>query len=917
MARPNLVEGTIDNAVARLSLWCRRETKGLARVSFSSEFARLQVEERLEFSLREGGIPFHNIDFPRWENPSVVFRFLLESLEAIDTGVVSVTGWATAIAREIPLSEGLRAINFNRESLVRPGLRQIWWMPRSFATEAIRVMPDLSSWFILRLSIDRENTPILPPITQQLPRGNAIRPPAWKRSPYLEKSIPPSQKITSIALQSKPSHNLPRSSAVFVGRGEELERLHQQLQQADRVAITGMGGVGKSELARQYALRYGEESYSGGICWLHSRDRDLGIQILVFCRDRLELFPPEGLSLLEQVSYCWTHWPQGNVAIVFDDVPDYDTIQAYLPPTDSRFKVLLTTRVRRWDRGIQSFAIGVLEEATALNLLQSFLSESLVEAEIETARLLCEWVGYLPLGLVLIGRYLGQKTDLSLANFLERLEEQKLEQKALRIRAPGMREELDIAAVFELSWQELNPQEQELLCFLGLFALAPIPWEFVTSSLSDREDLDLLRDRLIGLSIVDSLAEDTLQLHQLMREFAKRKIEESDRAYVLKQHYCQAMVEVAKQIPDTPILEEIKGLTPVISHLIEAATTLLTWVQDQDLIWPFIGLGRYYAGQGFYNFAEPWYEQCLSVVRDRLSEKNDNVADSLNNLALLYQSQGRYEEAEPLFVQALELSRKLLGEDHPHVATFLNNLALLYQSQGRYEEAEPLLIQALDLRRKLLGKDHLHVATSLNNLALLYKSQGRYEEAEPLYFQTLDLSRKLLGEDHPHVATSLNNLALLYQSQGRYAEAEPLYFQTLDLRRKLLGEDHPHVAASLNNLAALYQSQGRYEEAELLFVQALELKRKLLGEDHPHVAASLNNLAGLYESQGHYEEAESLYVRTIAIAMQKLGDNHPYTQTFSNNFMLFLQQVIRDNRESELSDDPRTQTFLSELKNQS
>ncbi|MDZ8227763.1 tetratricopeptide repeat protein, partial [Nostoc sp. ChiVER01] len=264
----------------------------------------------------------------------------------------------------------------------------------------------------------------------------------------------------------------------------------------------------------------------------------------------------------------------------------------------------------------------------------------------------------------------------------------------------------------------------------------------------------------------------------------------------------------------------------------------------------------------------------------------EDVATSLNNLALLYNSQGRYSEAEPLFIQALALRRQLLGDEHPNVATSLNNLANLYYSQGRYSEAEPLFIQALVLRRQLLGDEHPDVATSLNNLANLYNSQGRYSEAEPLFIQALALRRQLLGDEHPNVAASLNNLALLYYSQGRYSEAEPLFIQALALKRQLLGDEHPDVAASLNNLANLYESQGRYSEAEPLFIQALVLRRQLLGDEHPDVATSLNNLANLYNSQGRYSEAEPLFIQALALRRQLLGDEHPNVAASLNNLAL-------------------------------
>jgi tetratricopeptide (TPR) repeat protein len=516
-----------------------------------------------------------------------------------------------------------------------------------------------------------------------------------------------------------------------------------------------------------------------------------------------------------------------------------------------------------------------LDETASLELLASLIGTERVEAELETAKKLCQWLGYLPLGLELAGRYLAQKPDLSLAQLRTRLEDKRLAAKALSQSSGDLTAEHEnLAAAFELSWQELTEAQQSLAYLLSLFALAPIPWSAVTSCFApeDEEDLEDWRDLgLVHRSLLQRTDQDTYQLHQLIREFFRAKVEQWPQADQLKQHFCQQMAQIAQQFPQAPTQAQVMAFTPLVPHVAEAATTLQPWLSQEDLIWPFVGLGRFYKGQGIYGQAEPWYQGCLNATRLRL------------------------------------------GERHPDVATSLNNLAGLYESQGRYDAAEPLYQQALDLRRELLGERHPQVATSLNNLAGLYYAQGRYDAAEPFYHQALDLRRELLGERHPQVASSLNNLAGLYESQGRYAAAEPLYHQALDLRRKLLGERHPQVASSLNNLAALYYAQRRYAAAEPLYHQALDLSRELLGECHPQVATSLNNLAALYNAQGPYEAAEPLYLEALAILAEAVGTDHPNVQTVFSNFVAFLRAVVEANQTDQLSAHPLVKHLLAQM----
>ncbi|MDZ8083694.1 MAG: tetratricopeptide repeat protein [Nostoc sp. DcaGUA01] len=684
--------------------------------------------------------------------------------------------------------------------------------------------------------------------------------------------------------------NIPLSGVVeFVGREKDLQNLHQLLQENKQVviaAVAGMGGVGKTELALQYARNH-RETYKGGICWLLAKSGDVGIQVVQFARTVLDLNLPEGLDVFAQVQYCFRHWREGDVLLVLDDVGEYQQVKPYLPSSSSRFKVLITTR-QYLGASIKQLSLDVLQPEAALELLKSFFKETpqRIEQELAVANQLCEWLGYLPLGLELVGRYLKRKPDLSLTEMLQRLEKKRLEQPALVKPEGDMTAQRGVLAAFELSWQELNDDDKQLGCLLSLFAPAPIAWDLVEQCLpeEDEEELEEIRDdKLLNLHLLQRKDEGVYQLHPLLREFFQYKLTGLEQAEELKRSLCRVMVAVANDIPETPTLEQINVVSPAIPHIAEVANHLIQYLSDDDLSWPFIGNATFYDGQGLYNQALPWYEQCLKVTKKRLGEEHPSVATSLNNLAALYDSQGRYSEAEPLCIQALALRRKLLGEEHPEVAFSLTSLALLYRSQGRYSEAEPFCIQALALSRKLLGEEHPEVAFSLTSLALLYRSQGRYSEAEPFCIQALALRRKLLGEEHPDVALSLNNLAVLYHSQGRYSEAEPLCIQALAIRRKLLGEEHPDVAFSLNNLALLYRSQGRYSEAEPLYIQALVIRRKLLGEEHPDVANILNNLAVLHREQGRYSEAEPCFIQALDILERQLGVNHPHTITTCEN----------------------------------
>ncbi|NJL83514.1 MAG: hypothetical protein HC890_12200 [Chloroflexaceae bacterium] len=133
-----------------------------------------------------------------------------------------------------------------------------------------------------------------------------------------------------------------------MGREETLWELHSLLMTEKSRAVcvvAGMGGVGKTELVLQYALR-SAVAYPGGRCWLSVRGGNLGLEIVNFGR-RLGIRVPDGLELREQVRFVWTQWPEELTLIVFDDVAKWEAIQEFQPPVESHFKVLLTSRNRK------------------------------------------------------------------------------------------------------------------------------------------------------------------------------------------------------------------------------------------------------------------------------------------------------------------------------------------------------------------------------------------------------------------------------------------------------------------------------------------------------------------------------------------------------------------------------------------
>ena len=547
----------------------------------------------------------------------------------------------------------------------------------------------------------------------------------------------PAPSITGI-----PSNLQERGTSTFVGRDQTLKELHEKLQTSQTLAINalqGMGGIGKTEMAVQYAQRY-KEQYPSGVCWLSARGAEVGTQLVNFAVTVLGLTQPEG-ELADQVQSVWNRWPRQDdgepVLLIYDDVADYGDIEGLLP-TDDRFQVLLTTRLQNLAAGVEDFRLELLSKEASLQLLRKIVDgagTTRIDEELAIAEALCERVGYLPLGLELLGYFLKNKPSMSLQKLQQRLEKNQLNAKAFQTAHPGMTAKLGVYEAFELSWAELSETAQGMACWLSLFGLAPIPWGLASAEVreEDQDDwADTRDDELLKLSLLQDLDGNSYQLHQLVREFFLAKLEEQAETERLKATYCALMVKVAKGIGQSSTRELTQQLTPLIPHLEEVPRTWKDSLSEEDFLYSFSGLTLFYYSQGIYGIGVDWAVQGVDATKERFGEEHPDVATSVNNLAGLYRSQGRYEEAEPLYVEALGMRKKLLGAEHPSVATSVNNLAVLYANQQRYYDSEVLLRQALDLCNRLLGKDHPHTQGTWNSYITLISRALQANQAHTL-----------------------------------------------------------------------------------------------------------------------------------------------------------------------------------------
>lgn len=736
-----------------------------------------------------------------------------------------------------------------------------------------------------------------------------------------------SEQSNQFAIQGIPN-NVPRSNVVeFVGRSQELVRLHERLQIGNRVAIAaiaGMGGLGKTELAIQYSNEY-EESYPGGLCWLKAEDSDLGSQIIDFAQLSLKLQIPQQLagkklSVDKQVDWCWQHWqPAGLVLIILDNLEALDVCH-HLIPRDKRFRVLVTTRQHKLDPSFYEISLDVLHIEESLQLFTSLLGtdSKRVDREIETAKDLCKWLGNLPLGIELVGRYMAEDPDLLIEEMLERLKVESIKDESLDLSEqkkrrlyPLMTAQRGVRAAFELSWKKLDATAANFGRLLSLFASTSIPWDLIEVASQEigwntKEAMKSKRE-LLKFHLIQYISNDLYKVHPLIQEFFEEKfledLEEISRNDFRKA-FTKSVLEIANKHfrPEMVANKKDKNLFLYIPHLKKVADNSKNNLEESSFFILGTSLGEYFLEKADYKEAEYWFNKTLSIVSTRFDSNDPGIIVSLNNLANCFSVQGRYKEAEKSYLRILKFLESTSKISKPIIASCFNNLASLYERQGRFDEAEALNKKAMDMVKECYGDEQPEMAVSLNNIANLYESQGRYDEAETIYKQALHIRKKIFGEEHPAVAQSLNNLGVLYCSQERFLEAQPIHKKALEIKKKLYGDEHPEVAQSLHNLGYLYFCLGSYKRARTYYLEALRLREKLLGNHHTDLANTKEALGSLYAFEELYSEAEELIKQALYIREQALGSQSSYTaQTLACLGVVYARQNRYKDAEKSLS----------------
>ncbi|MFL5666931.1 MAG: tetratricopeptide repeat protein [Ktedonobacteraceae bacterium] len=663
----------------------------------------------------------------------------------------------------------------------------------------------------------------------------------------------------------------------FTGRDELFHRLEQQLlpQEPDpstalrRAALTqaqaikGLGGIGKTQIAVEYAYRAREQGRYTHTLWITAASLEAILTSFATLADLLPDVRSKGevdQRKLVAAVIGWLEQREQPWLLIFDNADDLSLVHPYLPVRGNG-SILLTSRASAvgslaWPIEVETMGI---MEGTQLLLRRAHRFADASEEEINEASNLVVVLAQFPLALDQAGAYL-EETGCSVSDYLQLYQTHRLALLTRRGKqATGYPE--SVATTWSLSFQQVEqatPAAAELLQLCAFLSPDHIPEELLTGgssywplalqqAVADHFSFNQVLETLLAFSLVKRLAEDhLLSIHRLVQVVQMEQLSLKE-----QQQWAKRVVLALHSIFPHPQRED-SSTWPLCLRYLEQAQACDLLIQHYQLV-----------------FVE--------------------AADLLDRTGVYLQERTLYSQAEPLLHRALHLYEQHLGLDHLSVALSLQHLTLLYLDQGKYALPESLSLRALHIREQHLGPEHHEVADALQTLAFLYMHQGKHAQAEPLYERALHIYEEQLGPEHPRVAIALNNLALLYLDEGKHAQVEPLYERALHIKEEQFGPEHPQVAMTLHGLALLFAQQGRQKQAEAFFQRAFHIQEQMLESKHPETAALLHDFADFQQAWGHTSEAVRMYQRALTIREHVFGAAHPLTTETREHLHAVLQ----------------------------
>ncbi|KAH0552892.1 hypothetical protein GP486_006908, partial [Trichoglossum hirsutum] len=720
----------------------------------------------------------------------------------------------------------------------------------------------------------------------------------------------------------------PRDS-MFVGREDIMANINKSYEQAAlqshiRLALVGLGGVGKSQIAIEYAYRVKDSAPHTSIFWIHASNaarfeqgyREIANKVKIPGRD-----DPRA-DMLQLVSEWLSDEKNCQWLIILDNADDDSvffqldegigqSIQAndivsgkvplasFLPETPNG-SVLVTSRnstaamnLVGYDNIIQ---VKPMDERDALALLKTRIPFG--EPSESEAKALVQALECIPLAITHAAAYIRMREPrITISTYLQLFRESAenqanlLSNKDVRDLRRDHSTRHAVITTWQISFnqiQKTNSAATDLLALISMFDRQGIPEYLLHDNINRLQFEDAIAPLISFALIRAQVGQQSFEMHSLVQLSTRKWLEQNK----LLEKWRKESVRIMARAFPSGAYETWTDCQALLPHSKEVMTYVPS---DEDGVLNQATIADktacYLFHRGEYVAAEKISRGAVERREKVLGPEHPDTLISISILGGALEGLGKYGEAEAMHRRALEEREKVLGPEHPFTLVGANQLGRVLELLGKYKNAEALHRRALEGREKVLGSEHPGTLSSINSLGSVLKRLGKYEEAEVMHRQALEGQEKVLGPEHPYTLISVSDLGSVLNKLGKYEEAEALCRRDLEWSEKVLGPEHPETLSSISNLGSVLENSGKYEKTKAMYQQTLEGMKKVLGPEHPNTLISFNNLGSVLKGLGKYGEAEVMYRWALEGYEKVLGLEHPDTLVGANQLGRVLKRL--------------------------
>lgn len=739
----------------------------------------------------------------------------------------------------------------------------------------------------------------------------------------------------------------PKMSDRFVGRGDELRALRAAVQgTAAIVSAGGIGGVGKTELARAYGHAFAYD-YPGGRFFIEASHHTellpllashlgprLGVDVPGLLQAKREaarsIYPPgdeleQELAKInkdggfEAVIRAW--WEKGGLKtlVVLDNVepkaPDEGQLCSVedlrMLPDPSRFDLLVTTRSPGLvtPTGAVVVDIGLMSEQDALELI-SIYRPLVSEEDFAGAREILRLTGRLTLAVKMAAVYLERNPDEPIGAFAERLQGDLIREFDLAIlddaamQAVFAKTDKYLSVLFDPTLKLLSAPARRAVDFAAHMGPDAVYLDWVIglveieSPLSE-PDLRRLKRELRDFRILEEGAEPgLLRIHRVLQaavihgqgEGAATKIESTVWHHVLSRVeglFTQA--QLGQSEADRPRAEAALALVEGRDH---SEGCLQIKIEHEIALWSF-------ASGDFHQAKSILYR---SIGRKAFGSREDPCMNSslLSHVAILEYNFGNLKQAKKRIDEAIELFQEVHCKKYPRIENLLSVAGEVERLRGNMGDAQRLLAQSLEIMSKKVSPESPDLSTFLTNLAIVERQIGHVSEARSLLQRAISIEISNYGPACPNLATIYSNLGNVELDMGNLSEAKELLRKTLAINASSFGNAHPKTSSWLMNLAVVEQQLGEPQIAKQLTEKAMIHMIDYYGPEYPGLARCYSQLGASSWQSGDFEEARQLHTEAIRVLTNAMGPDHPDLATHYSNLAVAERSLGNLERAREL-----------------